>query len=218
MSNTINLDHFTLPGAQSEVKAAAIPEKKHWKVQDRIIQVTRDGRTHTYSRFNQRYLEVKTTDRKGREVEAVIDMSFLQSRPRIVKDFKWTLWLLSSLLLAWTITVFAVTDIDPLWLIPTLLLSCLVAALAVRLKVNKYEFLAVGSEIPLFSLEANQPNKDTVKSLVIKLQENIEEARLSLPGGKQLIPIAVTEMRRLYKEGLISQQDYETIKWYLFRN
>ncbi len=217
MSNSINLDHFTLPGAQSEVKSVAIPERKHWKVQDRVRQVTRDGRTHEYSRFNKRFLEVKTSDKKGRVIEAVVDVSFLQPRAREIKDFKWKFWLMSSLILAGTIVIFAITDIEPQWLMPPVLLSCLIAALAIRLKVNRFEFLAVGSEVPLFSLEASQPNKDAVRSFVIKLQDSIEEARLSLPGGKQLIPIAVTEMRRLCKEGLISEQDYETIKWYLFR-
>ncbi|WP_020410956.1 hypothetical protein [Hahella ganghwensis] len=218
MNNTINLDHFSLPGAQSQIKASAIPERKHWKVQGHLEQKNRKGQVCTFSRFNLQYLEILTKDQGKQVGDAVVDMSFLQPKAREVKDLKLSMRLLAVLLMTGAVATFFLTDIRPEWLAFPILIGGLTLSLAVRFSTHRYDFLAVGSEVVLFSFQANKPDKEAVKAFVVQLEECIEQARLSLPAGKQLIPIAVTEMRRLYKEGLISEQDYETIKWYLFRN
>lgn len=212
-SDTINLDSYATPSLELERQGWSVPNPETWVVDSKFRQTDGRRRISTlFKRFNRHYLAIRRQHRQRSLPDRVIDLTFVEHQPREVKDNRLWLWGLALLCLSAPSLVYYVTPYLPLWGAPPVALGMLMMAMAWRGRKHYYEFLALNTRIPVISVDGRLPNKQAAQSYLNELGEAITRAQNSLPAGKPRIPLAVTEMRRLYNDGIISEEDYETAK------
>lgn len=214
----IDLDHWALPDLELERQGWGVPKRDTWKADSQFRQINPSRKTGTlFTRFNRHFLSIQGYQRQKPLPEAVIDLAFLEAAPREVKDYKPRLWLAAACLLTVPVALFSLVSVNPLWFVPPIVSAMLLMAIALHLRKHFYEFLALNSDVVVFRLDAGLPDKVRVDAFIEELCASIADAQGVLPSGKQLIPVAVAEMRRLSEEGVISKQDYEATKRNWFR-
>lgn len=218
-TDVIYLDSWALPDFELERQGWGIPPRESWQV-DRQFRQTHAGHKSStlFKRFNRHYLTI--TRHRGRKElpEQVIDLAFVEAEAREVRDFRARLWLLAACLLTIPVAFTGLMPVAPLWMLPPVLIAVALVAIALRLRKHHYEFRALNSDVVVFTVDAGVPAKDEADAFVRDLSLSIADAQRVLPAGKQRIPLAVAEMRRLAEQGIISKDDYEAIKRNWFRS
>ncbi len=217
-TETINLDHWVLPDLELERQGWGVPQRDTWKADSRFRQANTRRKTGTvFTRFNRHFLSIQAYHKKRPLPEAVIDLAFLEQPPREIRDYKPRLWLAAASLLTIPLALFSLLPTDPLWLIPPVATALMLIVIALQLRQHYFEFLALNSDVVVFRLDAGLPDKVRADAFVEELSACIADAQRGLPSGRQRIPVAVAEMRRLSEDGVISREQYEAIKQNWFR-
>lgn len=217
-TETINLDHWVLPDLELERQGWGVPQRDTWKADSRFRQANARRKTGTvFTRFNRHFLSIQAYHKKRPLPEAVIDLAFLEQTPREVKDYKSRLWLAVASLLTIPLALFSLLPTDPLWLVPPIAAALMLIVIALQTRQHYFEFLALNSDVVVFRLDAGLPDKVRADAYVEELSVCIADAQRGLPLGRQRIPVAVAEMRRLSEDGVISKEQYEAIKRNWFR-
>lgn len=212
-SDTINLDSYGTPNLELERQGWGVPRPESWVVDSKFRQTDGRRRTSTlFKRFNRNFLVVRRQRRQRSLPDHIIDLTFVEPQPREIKDNRLWLWGLAMLCLIAPSLVYFVTPYLPLWGAPPVALAMLMMAMAWRGRKHHYEYLALNTDIPLFVVDAGLPKRQAAQDYRTELEGAIAKAQTTLPLGKQRIPLAVTEMRRLYQEGVIRDEDYESAK------
>ncbi|WP_139229882.1 hypothetical protein [Marinobacter daqiaonensis] len=212
-AENINLDSWNLPGNDMQRQTWAVPPRKTWRVENKFRQTSGRGKTSTlFKRFNGHYLSIKTHRRRKELPEQVIDLTFVEPTPREVKDYRYALWFFSVCLLILPASVYSLVPFSPLWLGVPVVVSLILMLAAVCLRRHRFDFLALNSDVVLFYIDALATDQEKVTAFIETVCDGIARGQRQLPVGKQRIPLAVVEMRRLAGEGVITSGQYETIK------
>lgn len=212
-SDIINLDSWGAPNLELQRPGWEVPPRDSWRIDSKLRQTNARAKTSTlFKRFNQHYLLV-TTHRRTRELpEQVIDLTFVDPTPREVKDYQYKLWFAATCLLTLPAAIYSFLPAALLWLLAPVGVALGLIGLALRLRKHCYEFLALNSDVVLFQVDIMVSDEARAAAFVEGICNGIARGQAQLPEGKQRIPLAVAEMRRLSESGVISKEQYETIK------
>ncbi|MBZ2169069.1 MULTISPECIES: hypothetical protein [Marinobacter] len=217
-ADTINLDSLNLPSFDLQRQGWEIPPREEWRVEGKFRQTFLRKKTSTlFRRFNGHYLAITTHRRKKELPETVLDLTFVEPQPREVKNYQLKLWFAAACLLTIPAAIYSLVPSSPVWLLAPVVLALVLMLLAWRWRNHYFEFTALNSDVVLFRVDALTNDEAHVTAFVDALCKGILRGQNQLPEGKGRIPLAVAEMRRLSREGLISHDDYEAIKQRWFR-
>lgn len=212
-AENITLDRWDLPSYELQRQSWDVPSRESWQVDAKFRQTSSRARSSTlFKRFNGHYLAIQTHRRKKQLPEQIIDLTFVEPKPREVKNQRYVLWFVAICLLTIPAMVYSLVPFSPLWLGAPVVLALLLMAAAVALRQHHYDFLALNSEVVLFRVEALDTDETRVTAFVDAVCDGIVRGQRQLPDGRQRVPLAVSEMRRLSEQGVINRQDYESIK------
>lgn len=209
----IELDRWSVPDLVVERDCWRVPPKERWRIDCRLRQPRSAAKSSMlYTRFSSHYLLIQRTIRKRELPEQVIDLTFVQEEPREVRDYRAGLWLAGALGLALAATLYWLLPALWLWWGIPVVIAVALMVIAVRGRRHVYEFRALNSQVVLFAIDAARPNGDRVGSFLAELREGVRRGQRELPVGRERIPLAVSEMRRLSEAGVITPAQYEQIK------
>ena len=212
-AENINLDSWHLPGYGMQRQSWEVPPRDSWRVENKFRQTRARARTSTlFKRFNDHYVSIQSHRRKKQLPEQIIDLTFVEPQPREVKDYRYTLWFVATCLLIIPATVYSLVPFSPLWLGVPVVVAAMLMVVAVRLRRHHFDFLALNSDVVLFRVDALASDRARVAAFIATICDGIARGQKELPDGKQRVPLAVAEMRRLQKEGVITSSQYEAIK------
>ncbi|MFC4258863.1 hypothetical protein ACFOZ5_07445 [Marinobacter lacisalsi] len=212
-AENINLDNWSLPGYGMQRQSWGVPPKDTWRVENKFRQTNARSKTSTlFKRFNGHYIAVQSHRRKKELPEQIIDLTFVEPQPREVKDYRYTLWFVATCLLTIPAIVYSLVPFSPLWLGVPVITALILMVAAVRLRRHHFDFLALNSDVVLFRVDALASDQARVGAFLETVCAGISLGQRDLPEGKQRVPLAVAEMRRLHKEGVITGAQYEIIK------
>ena len=218
-TDTINLDSWSLPSFEMQRQGWKIPPRDEWRIEGKFRQTNVRAKTSTlFRRFNGHYLSVSTHRRKRELPEQVIDLTFVEPEVREVKDYRLKLWFAAFCLLTIPAAIHSLVPASPLWLVAPVAIALTLMVMALRWRKHCFEFVALNSETVLFRVDALASDEARVAAFLDALANGIRQGQNQLPGGREQIPLAVAEMRRLSHEGIITPDDYETIKQNWFRS
>lgn len=218
-TETINLDRWVLPDLELERPGWGVPQRDSWKADSRFRQVHARRKTGTvFTRFNRHFLAIQAYHKQRPLPEAVIDLAFVEPSPREVRDYKPRLWLAVASLMTIPLALFSLLPTDPVWLVPPMATALMLMVIALQLRKHYFEFLALNSDVVVFRVDAGLPDKVRADAFIEELSTSIASVQRGLPTGRQRIPVAVAEMRRLSEDGVISREEYEAIKRNWFRS
>lgn len=213
LSDSINLDSYATPNLELERQGWGVPDPDAWIVDSKFRQTDGRRRVSTlYKRFNHHFLAIRRQCGQRSLPEQVIDLSFVEPCPREVRDHCLWLWGLAALCLLAPSLVYYLTPYLPLWGAPPVAMGLLMMAMAWRGRKHYYQYLALNTDVVVFTVEGQLPDKARVSAFLAELEGAIARGQASLPKGKSRIPLAVTEMRRLYHAGIITDADYQVSK------
>ncbi|MBW0147516.1 hypothetical protein [Marinobacter arenosus] len=218
-SDIIDLDNWAAPNLELQRPGWELPPRETWQVNSKLRQTNVRAKTSTlFKRFNQHYLLISTHRRTKELPEQVLDLTFVDPAPREVKDNRYKLWFVAICLLTLPAAIYSFLPAAPLWLLAPAVVALGLMALALRLRRHCYEFVALNSDVVLFRLDAKLSDEARLALFIEGLCAGITRGQSQLPTGKRRIPLAVAEMRRLAEEGIITKEQYETIKqnWFGF--
>ncbi|QSP95101.1 hypothetical protein LPB19_01370 [Marinobacter salinisoli] len=217
-TDNINLDSLNLPSFDLQRQGWEIPPREQWRVDGKFRQTLLRKKTSTlFQRFNGHYLAINTHRRKKELPQQVLDLTFVDPQPREVKNYRYGLWFAAICLLTIPAAIHSLVPSSPAWLLAPILTGLLLMVGAWRWRNHYFEFRALNSNVVLFRVDAMTNEEARVIAFVDAVCKGINRGQSQLPEGKGRIPLAVAEMRRLAKEGVISDDDYETIKQNWFR-
>ena len=217
-ADNINLDSWALPNLEVQRQGGKVPPRQEWRIETKFRQTCNRTNTSTlFKRFNGHYLAIKTSRRKKERPEQIIDLTFVEPKPREVKDQRYTLWFVATCLLTIPAFVYSLVPFSPLWLGAPVILSLILMVAAVAMRRHHYDFTALNSDVVLFRVDALSAEEDRVKAFVEATCHGIARGQRELPEGRQRLPLAVAEMRRLSEAGVITCAQYESIKRHWFR-
>lgn len=212
-SDIINLDSWGVPNLELQRPGWEVPPRESWQVDSKLRQTNARANTSTlFERFNQHYLLVTTHRRTKALPEQVIDLTFVEPTPREVRDFRYKLWFAAACLLTLPAALYSFAPVALLWLLAPVGVALVLIGLALRLRRHCYEFLALNSDVVLFQVDATVSDEARMAAFVEGICHGIVRGQAQLPEGKARIPLAVAEMRRLSESGVISKEQYESIK------
>lgn len=212
-TDCINLDSYATPNLELERQGWGVPNPDAWIVDSKFRQTDGRRRISTlYKQFNRHFLAIRRQHRQRSLPEQVIDLSFVERQPREIRDHCLLLWGLAMLCLLVPSMVYVLTPYLPLWGAPPVALGLLMMAMAWRGRKHYYQYLALNTDIVVFSVDGQLPDKSGVTAFLAELGNAIDRGQASLPEGKARIPLAVTEMRRLSEAGIITDNDYQAAK------
>ncbi|MFL1406531.1 hypothetical protein ACJO2E_14445 [Marinobacter sp. M1N3S26] len=216
-ADNINLDSWSLPSFDVQRQSWDVPPRQEWRIESKFRQTCARAKTSTlFRRFNGHYLAIQTHRRKRELPEQVIDLTFVESQPREVKDHRYTLWFVATCLLTIPAIIYSLVPFSPLWLGAPVVVALLLMVAAVGLRKHHFDFLALNSDVVLFRVDALNSDEERVKAFIETVCAGIERGQRELPEGKQRLPLAVAEMRRLSRDGVITVNQYEAIKRHWF--
>lgn len=212
-AENINLDNWHLPGYGMQRQSWEVPPKDTWRVENKFRQTSARAKTSTlFKRFNGHYIAIRSHRRKKELPEQIIDLTFVEPQPREIKDYRYTLWFVATCLLTIPSIVYSLVPFSALWLgVPVVVALALMVA-AVRLRRHHFDFLALNSDVVLFRIDALASDPARLTAFLETVRAGIALGQGQLPEGKQRVPLAVAEMRRLQKEGVLTGDQYEAIK------
>ncbi|WP_166263264.1 hypothetical protein [Marinobacter caseinilyticus] len=212
-SDIIDLENWGIPDLDLQRPGWDVPARENWQIESRFRQTSVRAKTSTlFSRFNRHYLSVRMHRRKKELPEKVIDLTFVEPQPREIKDYHYKLWFAAACLLILPAAIFALVPLSWWWLIAPVGAALVLVAVALRRHRHCFEFLALNSDVVLFTIDA-WPSDDIKRNAFIEAMcASIVLGQRQLPEGKGRIPRAVSEMRRLSAEGVITKEQYEAIK------
>lgn len=212
-TDIINMDSWGVPDLELERPGWGVPPRDSWQIDSKMRQTNVRAKTSTlFKRFNQHFLVVNTHKRTRELPEKIIDLTFVDPTPREVKDYRIKLWFAAICLLTLPAAIYSFLPAALLWLLAPVGLAVVLMALALRLRKHCYEFLALNSDVVLFRIDALVSDEARLTKFIDGILAGIARGQAQLPAGKQRIPLAVSEMRRLSESGVISKEQYETIK------
>lgn len=212
-AENINLDTWSPPGYDLQRQSRTLPPRESWRVENKFRQTCIRARTSTlFKRFNGHYLAIRRHRRKKELPEQVVDLTFVDPRPREVKSHGYTLWFAAICLLTIPAVVHSLVPASPLWLVAPIGAALVLMVMAARRRKHHFDFLALNSDVVLFSVDALATDEARVAAFIETVCAGIDVGQRRLPRGKQQVPLAVAEMRRLSQAGLISHDQYEAIK------
>lgn len=212
-TDTINLDSRSLPSFDMQRDGWDIPPRDEWRIQDKFRQTNVRAKTSTlFRRFNGHYLSVSTHRRKKELPEQVIDLTFVEPEAREVMDYRLRLWFAAFCLLTIPAAIYSLVPASSLWLVAPMAIALTLMVMALRWRKHCFEFVALNSETVLFRVDALASDEARVAAFLDALANGIRQGQEQLPEGRERIPLAVAEMRRLSERGVISKEQYETIK------
>lgn len=212
-AESITLDQWNLPGTDLERQNWDVPPQRDRRVEGKFRQnFARSGTSVLFRLFNGHFLAIKRHQRKKALPEQVIDLTFVEPRPREVKYQGYGLWFVAVCLLTVPAFTYSLVPLPASWLLAPLLAGVALMVVAARLRKHRFDFLALNSDVVLFSVDATVSDEATVTALVEAVCRAIALGQRQLPDGKRRLPLAVTEMRRLSRDGVITVDQYETIK------
>lgn len=210
-TDIIDLDSWDVPSRDLNRPDRAIPPRSAWQIECRFRQTSVRARSSTlFSRFNRHYLSIQTHRRKKELPEKVIDLTFVEPQPREIRDFYYKLWFAAACLITVPAAIYSLVPASLWWLVPPFGVAMVLAAVALRRRRHCFEFLALNSEVALFSVDA--ADQARVAALIESVCTGIAMGQRQLPEGKGKVPLAVSEMRRLSADGVITKEQYEVIK------
>lgn len=208
----VDLSFSGVPG-EAEFKKE-IPPKEEREINFGMVQNSKLRRKkRSLYVFDQAYLGF----RENKAPEKILELGFLISAPRTTRKVAW----LSVLLMIACIS-FAGWSIDQS-LLPLEYNLCLIAVavgcllFSVFRSSHRAVFYTEKGKIPMFELYVNLPDKKRYQNLLKKLQSSIERAKKLLPADKNRLAMEIAEHRRLFNEGVISEQQYEKAKGNIFK-
>ncbi|WP_189573990.1 hypothetical protein [Marinobacter zhanjiangensis] len=218
-AENIDLDSWSLPGYGLQRQSWGVPPRDRWQVENRFRQTSARARTSTlFKRFNGHYMVIRSHRGKKELPEQIIDLTFVEPQPREVKDYHYTLWFVATCLLTIPATVYSLVPFSPLWLGVPVVVALMLMVAAVGLRRHHYDFLALNSDVVLFRVDALASEQAKVAAFIETVCDGIARGQRELPRGRQRVPLAVAEMRRLHQERVITGRQYEAIKknWFTF--
>ena len=211
--NVIELDRWSVPDLEMARDCWNVPPRDSWQYDCRLRQTRLSAKSSTlFTRFSGHYLLVQGNRRTKDLPEQVIDLTFVEKEPREIRDSRLGLWFAGAVFLTVPAALYSAFPAPLYWLIAPLMVAVACMWFAVRTSRHVFEFLALNSEVVLFTMDARTPNRERVDAFMLKLGEGILMGQRQLPEGKRRIPLAVAEMRRLSESGAIGKEDYERIK------
>lgn len=217
-ADNITLDHWSLPGLEMQRQDWEVPPREQWRVETKFRQVSSRSKACTlFRRFNGHFLAIQTHRRKKALPEQVVDLTFVEPRPRVVKDQRYPLWFAAACLMIIPAVTYSLVPVPPLWFLAPLVLALGLALAAAGLRKHHVDFLALNSDVVLFRLDARGADPVQLQAFVDSLCAGVAAGQNQLPEGKRRVPLAVAEMRRLAEQGVITREQYETVKrnWFL---
>lgn len=212
-ADNINMDSWSLPGLDMQRESWSVPPRQEWQVDGKIRQIHSRKKTATlFKQFNGHYLSINAYRRKKALPEQVIDLTFVEANPREVRDNCYRLWFVAVCLLTIPATVYSLVPFSPLWLGLPVVLALVLMTAAALLRRHHFDFLALNSDVVLFRIDALSSEQPRVGAFIKNIRAGIALGQRQLPDGRQRVPLAVAEMRRLSEEGVISRRQYEAIK------
>ncbi|MDC0662426.1 hypothetical protein [Marinobacter sp. SS21] len=212
-ANVINLDSLALPAFELERKGWGIPDREDWVI-DRKFRQTDARRRFSilFKRFNRHYLAIRTESARRAAREQFIDLTFVEPTPREVRQFHPGIWILALVLVVLPFCLLALLPLRSVWAWLPVALGMTMMAHAWRMRRHYFEFQALNTDIPVFAVDARLPDKARVEVFLHELSDSIAVAQRSLPPGRERIPLAVAEMRRLSEAGVITPEAYDAAK------
>lgn len=212
-ADVINLDSYAVPAFELERKGWGIPDREEWKVDSKFRQTDTERRISTlYKRFNRHYLSIKTDSAKRPLPEQFVDLTFIDVEPQEIKQYHLGIWGIALVLALVPIGLLTLLPLRPIWALVPVALGLMLMVLAWRSRQHYFNFRALNTDIPVFSVDARLPDKARVGAFLHELTDSIAVAQRALPPGRDRIPLAVAEMRRLSEAGVITPEDYEAAK------
>lgn len=212
-AESITLDHWSLPSPDVQRQTQDLPPRSEWRVENKLRQSDDRAKTSTlFKCFNGHYLSIKTHRRRKELPERVIDLAFVEPQPREVKDYRYPLWFVAVCLMTAPAIVYSLIPASPVWLAAPVAMAVVLMTAALRLRQHRFDFLALNSNIVLFSLNARDSDQAKATGFRETVCAGIVTGQTQLPEGKQRVPLAVADMRRLSEQGVITSDQYQTLK------
>lgn len=212
-TDVIDLDSWGVPNLDLQRQGYDVPPRSDWRIESRFRQTSVRNKTSTlFRQFNRHYLSIQTHRRKKELPEKVIDLTFVEPQPREIREYHLKLWLVVACLLALPAAIYSLVPVSLLWLVSLIGIAIVLAVVAFRGRQHRFDFVALNSDVVLFSVDARASGENRVAAFIEAVSASIGIGQRHLPEGKERIPLAVSEMRRLSVEGVITKEQYEEVK------
>lgn len=218
-ADEINMDSLAVPDFEMQRQSWDVPGRESWRIESRFRQTNiRAKKSTLFQRFNRHYLLIQEHKRTKELPEKVIDLTFVEHEPREIKDNQVKLWAAASVMAVLPPAIIYLLQLPLVWMAAPILLAMILGAFAWRRRRHCFDFVALNSDAVLFSINALGTEAEKVAAFIESLRGAIALGQQQLPDGKRRIPLAVSEMRRLSDQDIITKAKYEEIKrnWFGF--
>lgn len=186
----------------------------------RFDQRSRWRRTEArFTIFNEHHVAIERRGLGGQPLSYQLDLSFLASRPRRIREISWAL-------VALALALFGVAAATRLFTLPggsgalgaALLLA---GAMALAVAAFRYRdcviYFSKHGRAPLLVLLNGNPDRAALQQFIADISGRIRATRRNWPDRHAYLSAELKEHRRLHEQGVISQTDYERIKRRILR-
>lgn len=201
------------PKASIAEQIASIPEEKCRSIDKSLMLTDKSGKT-TFTLFNNRFLSLQNESKRDMSAETVIDLAYLDDAPSEYKQQSRGMFVLALLCLSCAIFSYWFMSVPFLYSATAFVLAVVFMVFGVESVKRTVQFHTMVGAIPV--LEFALDNSSHADNFIRDVKQGIANAKQSLPSGKNLNPALVAEMRRLSQAGLISTEQYDTLKMEIF--
>lgn len=172
------------------------------------------GRYRRIVLFNGRYLEW-SEQRGRREISRIINLAFLAGSPSSYREIAWRS--LSVAMLALIVAGLLLAVEQPVAALAALGVALVGGGVCLRGSSRRLLFYTRTGRVVMFDLFDQRGDRKRFAKVVSALQLRGERAWALLPDRKERLAAEVAEHRRLMREGVIREAQYERAKQRIFR-
>ncbi len=209
-----NIEITSLPSVEEESsRQPEIPPKADRKIDFALPQYNKFRRRKRISYvFNQKFIAHQRSNRQ----ERCTALQFLNAEPVKVVKIAWRLFAIAAACPALLLSIHLLYPLPLLYSILGGFLGISIALIAAYESRLRIRFVTELGEVTVAELYLNLPANDQTNEFIEKASKAIAQEKTHLPTGKQRLAIEVSEHRRMFEEGQISQPEYERAKRRIF--
>lgn len=206
-----------LPGNEQNAPTAVIPEKDSRTIDKSLILTDKSGRkTTTFALFNDRFLSIEKASKRSSGKETVIDLAYLDDRTSETRQRSTGMFVVASLCFVAAIVCYSILSAPFLVTATAFVLAVVFSVFGLESQKHIVRFHTMIGTVPVLEFSLDNSSNGNADSFVRDIKQGIAGARKSLPDGNKLTPVLVAEMRRLTQAGLISSEQYDSLKNEIF--